>query len=200
MPVTQETWVLSLGHEDPLEEEMATHYSTHPKIPQTRKPGGLQSMGRKASDMTEWLRTVAPMQKDQPPSHAWAVERVSTSLAHGLKPSTILFYSPCHSLATGTLFLLTQNQRTGGMWTVVQQALKLQKEIKKLDHALFFQTLSPRDKGEREGVEKNWECFSVSFLSRGWNRNIFLSVEIWWVWMISPSMERILRVTIWMWI
>lgn len=58
---------------------------------------------------------------------------------------------------------------------MVQQALKLQKEIKKPDHALFLQTPSPRDKREREGVEKNWECFSVSFLSRGWNRNIFLS-------------------------
>ena len=41
----RETWVLSLGREDPLEEEMAIHSSTIPwKIPQTEKPGRLQSM------------------------------------------------------------------------------------------------------------------------------------------------------------
>ena len=44
----QETWVQSLGREDPLEEEMATHSSTLAwKIPWTEEPGGLQSMGRK---------------------------------------------------------------------------------------------------------------------------------------------------------
>ena len=43
---TQETWVPSLGQEDPLEEEMATHSSILAwRIPWTEKPGGLQSMG-----------------------------------------------------------------------------------------------------------------------------------------------------------
>ena len=43
---TQETWVQSLGWEDPLEEEMATHSSLLDwKIPWTGEPGGLQSMG-----------------------------------------------------------------------------------------------------------------------------------------------------------
>ena len=38
-------WVLSLGHEDPLEEEMATHSSILVwEIPQTEEPGRLQSM------------------------------------------------------------------------------------------------------------------------------------------------------------
>ena len=38
--------VLSLGWEDPLEKEMATHSSTLAwKIPWTEEPGGLQSMG-----------------------------------------------------------------------------------------------------------------------------------------------------------
>ena len=42
----QETRVQSLGREDPLEKEMATHSSTHAwKIPWMEKPGGLQSMG-----------------------------------------------------------------------------------------------------------------------------------------------------------
>ena len=42
----RETWVRSLGWEDPLEKEMATHSSTLAwKIPWTEKPGRLQSMG-----------------------------------------------------------------------------------------------------------------------------------------------------------
>ena len=43
---TQEMWVQSLGPEDPLEKEMATHSSILAwKIPWTEEPGGLQSMG-----------------------------------------------------------------------------------------------------------------------------------------------------------
>ena len=45
LPVMQETWVRSLGWEDPLEKEMATHSSTLAwRIPWMDKPGGLQSM------------------------------------------------------------------------------------------------------------------------------------------------------------
>ena len=41
----QETWVPSLGWEDPLEKGMATHSSILAwKIPWTEEPGGLQSM------------------------------------------------------------------------------------------------------------------------------------------------------------
>ena len=41
-----ETWVRSLGQEDPLEKEKATHSSTLAwKIPWTEEPGRLQSMG-----------------------------------------------------------------------------------------------------------------------------------------------------------
>ena len=46
MQETQETWVLSLGWEDRLEEEMATHSSILAwKIPWREEPGGLQSKG-----------------------------------------------------------------------------------------------------------------------------------------------------------
>ena len=42
----QETWVQSLGEEDPLEKGMATHSSVLAwRIPGTGEPGGLQSMG-----------------------------------------------------------------------------------------------------------------------------------------------------------
>ena len=46
LPTMREIRVRSLGREDPLEKEMATHSSTLAwKIPWTEKPGGLQSMG-----------------------------------------------------------------------------------------------------------------------------------------------------------
>ena len=46
LPAVQETWVQSLGWEDPLEKEMATHSSVLAwRIPRTEEPGGLQSMG-----------------------------------------------------------------------------------------------------------------------------------------------------------
>ena len=46
LPATQETRVRSLGREDLLEKEMATHSSILAwRIPWTEEPGGLQSMG-----------------------------------------------------------------------------------------------------------------------------------------------------------
>ena len=52
LPVVQETWVRSLGGEDPLEKEMATHPSILAwRIPWTERPGMLQSMWSQESDM-----------------------------------------------------------------------------------------------------------------------------------------------------
>ena len=48
LPAMWETWVLvrSLGQEDPLQKEMATHSSILAwDIPWTEEPGGLQSTG-----------------------------------------------------------------------------------------------------------------------------------------------------------
>ena len=46
LPAMQETQVKSLGWEDPLEKEMATHSRTLAwRIPWTKEPGRLQSMG-----------------------------------------------------------------------------------------------------------------------------------------------------------
>ena len=46
LPTMQETWVQSLGREDPLEKEMATHSSTLAwKTPWIEEPGWLQSKG-----------------------------------------------------------------------------------------------------------------------------------------------------------
>ena len=45
LPRVQETWVRSLGREDHLEKEMATHSRILAwEIPWTEKPGGLQSV------------------------------------------------------------------------------------------------------------------------------------------------------------
>ena len=46
LPAMQETWVQPLGWKDSLEKGMATHYSILAwKIPWTKEPGRLQSMG-----------------------------------------------------------------------------------------------------------------------------------------------------------
>ena len=46
LPAMRETWVLSLGWDDPLEEGIATHSSILAwRIPWTEEPGGLQSVG-----------------------------------------------------------------------------------------------------------------------------------------------------------
>ena len=46
LPAMWETWVRSLGREDPLEEGMATHSSILGwRIPRTEEPGGIQFMG-----------------------------------------------------------------------------------------------------------------------------------------------------------
>ena len=46
LPAMQETQIWSLGWENPLEKELATHSCTLAwKIPWTKKPGWLQSMG-----------------------------------------------------------------------------------------------------------------------------------------------------------
>ena len=45
LPGVQETWVPSLGQEDPLEKGMATHSGILAwRIPWTEEPGGLQSV------------------------------------------------------------------------------------------------------------------------------------------------------------
>ena len=67
LPTVPETQVRSLGWEDPLEEEMATHSRIlASKIPWTEEPGGLQSVGCKESDTSEQL-TLFNTSPPQPP-------------------------------------------------------------------------------------------------------------------------------------
>ena len=66
LPTMQETWVRSLGQEDPLEKEMATHSSIHAwKIPWTEESGGLQSMGLQESNTTERLLFFTSLHQEQ---------------------------------------------------------------------------------------------------------------------------------------
>ena len=53
-PAVQETKLPSLGGENPLEKEMATHSSILAwRIPWTEQPGGLQSRGRKGTRLRD---------------------------------------------------------------------------------------------------------------------------------------------------
>ena len=53
LPAVQETWVRSLGQQDPLEREMATHSSILAwRTPWTKEPDGLQSMGSQRVELT----------------------------------------------------------------------------------------------------------------------------------------------------
>ena len=57
-------WVQSLGQEDSLEKEMATHFSILAyKMPWTEDPGRLQSTGSKKSDMDEHTHTHTHLNK-----------------------------------------------------------------------------------------------------------------------------------------
>ena len=62
LPAMQETGVQSLGQEDPLKKEMATHFSILAwEIQWTEEPGGgLQSTGSQESDMSSWLNLHHP--------------------------------------------------------------------------------------------------------------------------------------------
>ena len=64
MQEMQETWVPSLGWEDPLEEEMAIHSSTLAwRIPWTEEPGGLQSIGLQSrTQLSDWTPTYVGLQ------------------------------------------------------------------------------------------------------------------------------------------
>ena len=67
LPAVRETRAQPLGHEDPLEKEMATRSSILAwKFPWTEEPGGLQSMGsqRVAHDCTTSLSLSSKFRKN----------------------------------------------------------------------------------------------------------------------------------------
>ena len=55
LPVMQETWIRTLGQEDPLKKEMATHSSNLAwSIPWKAEPGGLHTVHGVAESWTRW--------------------------------------------------------------------------------------------------------------------------------------------------
>ena len=65
LPAMCETWVRSLGWEDPLEKEMATHSSTLAwTVPWMEEPGRLQSMGSQRVEQTELFHLLTYSRKD----------------------------------------------------------------------------------------------------------------------------------------
>ena len=69
LPAMQETWVQSLGWEDPLEKGKATHSSILAwRIPQTEEPGGLQPTGsqRIGHDWVTWKKRSSPVKPSKP--------------------------------------------------------------------------------------------------------------------------------------
>ena len=104
------TWILSLGWEDPLEKEMATHSSILAwEIPWTEEPGGLQSVGSQKSwtqlrDQTTTKQIAFPTEGNSVSSSV-----VSDSLRpHGLWPTRLLclWNSPGNNTGVGCLFFL----------------------------------------------------------------------------------------------
>ena len=85
----QETHIWSLGQEDPLEGEMATHSSIHAwEIPRTEEPGGLQFMGLQRAGH-DWV-TKHSTALGIPPGHwghrMWWTCRGQGSMMPGLRP------------------------------------------------------------------------------------------------------------------
>ena len=76
LPTTQETWVQSLGGDDPLEKEMATYSSILVwKIPWTEKPDRLQSVGSQRVEH-DWATSLLPL---------WKTKLVKVFITHGCK-------------------------------------------------------------------------------------------------------------------
>ena len=74
LPTMQETWVPSLGQENPLEKGMATHSSILAwRIPWKEKPGGLQSMGSQRV-RHNWAANTSHCPKEQ----EWRTEESET--------------------------------------------------------------------------------------------------------------------------
>ena len=65
LPAMRETWARSLGWEDPLEKEMATHSSILAwRIPWTEEPGGLQSTGSQRVGHDQATLLEKPLRKE----------------------------------------------------------------------------------------------------------------------------------------
>ena len=143
----QDTWVRSLGWEDPLEKEMATHSSILAcRIPWTEEPGGLQSTG---------LQRVR---------HDWAIS-LSLSLSLSLvcrrrqwHPTPVLLGNPLQCSCLGN----SMNRRARR--AIVHEATKsrtLLSDFRLLAHSMLLILLSQTllwKNGNNSGTHLRWGC------------------------------------------
>ena len=88
LPGMRETWVQSLGREDPLAKEMATYSSTLAwKIPWMEEPGRLQSMGSQRVGH-DWATSLVPQPHPSPHTHLWQVMTTLLNVPGGQKHPT----------------------------------------------------------------------------------------------------------------
>ena len=93
LPTMQETWVRSLGWEDPLAKEMATHSSTLAwKIPWTEKPGRLHSMGSQRVGH-DWATSLSLWESSLDPSSIWGLSKMAAVYEPGSDPSPDIKYA-----------------------------------------------------------------------------------------------------------
>ena len=97
LPTMQETWVRSLGWEDPLEKEMATHSSTLAwRIPWTEDPGRLQSMGSQRVGH-DWVTSLSLSMGDR---GGYSIDTLDKGLIHALRGMRLLRLAPNENLWT----------------------------------------------------------------------------------------------------
>ena len=111
LPAMQETWVQSLGREDPLEKGSATHSSIFAwKIPWAEEPGGLQSMGLQTVG-DDWVRLkkkkISPLSIQTflafPQQYEWSPlisQHISFSFSIFCKTASVQFSSAAQSCPT----------------------------------------------------------------------------------------------------
>ena len=132
LPAMQETWVRSLGQEDPLEKGMATHFSILAwRNPWTEEPDGLQSMG---------LQRVG---------HAWTTNTFSTKVEFSSVQSLSrvqLFATPLTAARQASLSIT--NSRSSLKLTSIESVMPSSHLI--LYHPLFL--LPPIPPSIRGGI------------------------------------------------
>ena len=98
-----ETWVPSLGREDPLEEEMATHSSILAwRITWTEEPGGLQSMGLQRVGSDSVIKRVHTHTYTLPFLKKDVIKVLQKPTMGQVCPRKLLHFSMPHSIALCT--------------------------------------------------------------------------------------------------
>ena len=175
LPAIQETWVQSLGWEDPLEEGMATHSSILAwSIPWTEEPGGLQSRGlqRVRQDWATWL------------THAYIMSIRQCRGDEGEKAGVrwpILFLAPCLALGMhfpwgclecGSVFLkiwfldhLSNNNACCFFNMQIPSSLLL----RDFDSLGFWKNIMNREFWLSHEFESHWSCWWERQVIDGYN-------------------------------